>query len=101
MDSASGKESADDLSGASGSSYQQKDRIEFINSLFNDTWCIFEKLNTCRIFYLFFFNVVSSISDVFFEDKNAKELEDMAKCVENQKKIVQISKEIFKRHNNN
>lgn len=81
MDSMSGKESDDPMK--AGGSYQQKDRIEFINQLFSGSWCIFEKLTAIRLVYMFLFNVASAISDVFFEDKMAKEMADMQKCVQN------------------
>lgn len=41
-----------------------------------------------------------TISDVFFEDKFADELEDIKACTEKQKKIVELSKNLFKKYHN-
>jgi len=98
----SGKESPDEagLGGGEGGAFQQKTRIDFINSLFSPTWCLYEKIHTQRLLYLFVFSVACTLADVFFEDKFAKEMEDMKQCVRNQKKIVELSKKVFKRYNN-
>lgn len=86
MDNMSGKESPDEAGAGFGGSgeggaFQQKSRIDFINSLFSPTWCIYEKIHTQRLLYLFVFNVACTLADVFFDDKFAKEMEDMSKCV--------------------
>lgn len=98
MDSMSGKESQDEMGGGEGGAFQQKNRIDFINSLFSPTWCIYEKIHTLRLLYMFVFNVACALADVFFDDTFAKEMENMKQCLQNQKKIVELGKRIFKRY---
>ena len=64
---------------------QKNQRIEFFNSLFSDTWCIFEKINAQRLVYLYLFNLACTLSDVFYVDTYKKEIEDMKQAMMKQK----------------
>ena len=85
MDSMSGKEQQDDPSafGGQGGPLQQKSRIDFINTLFSSTWCVYEKIHTLRLVYFLVFNVASVISEVYFDDKFAREMAQMKLVFDN------------------
>lgn len=100
MDSMSGKEQQDDPSsfGGQGGALQQKSRIDFINTIFSSTWCVYEKIHTLRLVYFLVFNVSSIIAEIYFDDKFARELGQMKQVFANQKKLVDVSKKIFKKY---
>lgn len=47
-------------------------RIEFINKLFPEMFCVFEKINVQRYIYFLICNVSCSLSEVFTFDDNYK-----------------------------
>jgi len=101
MDSMAGKDVQASAQG-DGSAFKKNHRIEFINSLFADTYCLFERMEGQRLFYFFIVNCACALSEAFFIDTVSIEMADMKVAVENQKKILQISKDIYKKfHDNN
>jgi len=101
MDSMAGKDVQASAQG-DGSAFKKNHRIEFINSLFADTYCLFERMEGQRLFYFFIVNCACALSEAFFVDTVRIEMADMQVAVENQKKILQISKDIYKKfHDNN
>jgi hypothetical protein len=58
-------------------------RIEFINALFPDLWCIFEKIVVERIFYFFLYNMSCAIAEVSFNDGNQKQIAEITICSKN------------------
>ena len=41
-------------------------RIDMINSLFPDTWCVFEKLEVQRMVYYLIFNLACTTAQIYF-----------------------------------
>jgi len=52
------------------SKHQLNARLEFINGLFPDTYCVFEKIEMQRMFYFLLFNIACCVAQInFISDK--------------------------------
>lgn len=57
-------------------------RIDFINNMFPDLWCVFEKIVVQRIVYFFIYNVACAVAEVFRKD-DEKAIIEISQCSKN------------------
>ena len=68
-----------------------------INSLFKETYGVFEILTVERMFYFFIFNLACAWSDIYADMPLKRKMEQVRGCQINQKTINDLVKDLYKR----
>jgi hypothetical protein len=58
-------------------------RIDFIDSFFSPTLCVFEKIILQRYIYFFIFNVACTLSEAFHSESISQKTIEMQECTKN------------------
>ena len=82
--------------GAKENKFSINPRIEYINSLFPDTFCVFEKIVVQRLFYFMIFNIASCVSMIFSNTESIDLHNKMLDIIKHQKEISDLSKDVHK-----
>lgn len=72
-------------------------RIEFIDSFFKPTFCVFEKIVLQRYIYFLIFNISCTLSEAFYKDALEGKSDQMDVCEKNQKQIEDLVKQLYKK----
>ena len=72
-------------------------RLDFIRGLFGESYCVFEMIEAQRICFFFIFNASCALSAFFYESSQEERLSDLATCEANQKKICELTKQVYQR----